>query len=160
MKLKEFIKDKKNLPMFIIIICAISVFIIFGGGESTEKTEVKEDPAFALEKRLERVLSKVDGVGRVSVFIALDDYGATDYVKDTREIIEKEQSESEKTTVLKGSGSSSSPVVTRVTSPKVKGVIVVAKGVKNQIVKANLAAAVEASLAIMPHRIKILEGNS
>ena len=160
MKLKEFIKDKKNLPIFIIIICAISVFIIFGGGESTEKTEVKEDPAFTLEKRLERVLSKVDGVGRVSVFVALDDYGATDYVKDTRETIEKEQSESEKTTVLKGSGASSSPVVTRVTSPKVKGVIVVAKGAKNQVVKANLAAAVEASLAIMPHRIKILEGNS
>ena len=160
MNIKAFITDKKNLPIFAVIICAILVFAIFGGENSAPLPETEEDPATLLERRLERVLEKVSGAGEVSVFVSLEDYGATDYAKDSREILKQEQSESEQTTVMKGSGSASSPVVTRVASPKVKGVIVVAEGAANATVKANLAAAVEASLAIMPHRIKILEGNS
>ncbi len=161
MNIKSFLTDKKNFPIFIIIICALIVFVVFGGTESADETDVKaDDPATLLEERLERVLKKVTGAGKVSVFVALEDYGATDYAKDSREVMREEQSESEQTTVMKGSGSGSSPVVTRVASPKVKGVIVVAQGAANQIVKENLAAAVEASLAIMPHRIKILEGNN
>lgn len=160
MNIKAFITDKKNLPIFVVIICAILVYVMFGGGRAESVPENKEDPATLLEKRLERVLEKVNGVGKVSVFVSLEDYGATDYAKDSKEVIKQEQSESEQTTVMKGSGSASSPVVTRVASPKVKGVIVVAEGAANKVVKSNLAAAVEASLAIMPHRIKILEGNN
>ncbi len=160
MNIKVFLTDKKNFPILIVIICALVVFLIFGGGDSPpEKNKQDIDPAKSLEQRLERVLCKVTGAGKVSVFVSLEDYGATDYAKDSREVLREEQSESEQTTVLKGSGSGSSPVVTRVALPKVKGVIVVAEGAKNKIVKENLAAAVEASLAIMPHRIKILEGN-
>lgn len=160
MNIKAFFTDKKNFPVLIIIICAMMVFIIFGGSEPAAETkEAEKDPAKSLEQRLERVLCKVTGAGKVSVFVSLEDYGATDYAKDSRELIREEQSESEQTTVLKGSGSGSLPVVTRVATPKIKGVIVVAEGAKSQLVKENLAAAVEASLAIMPHRIKILEGN-
>lgn len=159
MKFKAFVTDKKNLPAFVIIICALAVFVIFGGNDSGEPSENTQDPAAMLEERLERVLEKVNGAGKVTVFVSLEDYGATDYAKDSREILKEKQSESEETTVMKGSGSAAAPVVTRIASPKIKGVIVVAQGAKNEIVKQNLAAAVEASLAIMPHRIKILEGN-
>ena len=160
MNIKAFFTDKKNFPVLIVLICALMVFFIFAGNETdAEIKEAEKDPAKSLEQRLERVLGKVSGAGKVSVFVSLEDYGATDYAKDSREVLREEQSESEQTTVLKGSGSGSSPVVTRVATPKVKGVIVVANGAKNLVVKENLAAAVEASLAIMPHRIKILEGN-
>lgn len=161
MNIKTFLTDKKNFPILVIIICALLVFIVFGGGDVADKKDVvAEDPATLLEERLERVLKKVTGAGKVSVFVALEDYGATDYAKNSREVMREEQSESEQTTVMKGSGSGSSPVVTRALSPKVKGVIVVAEGAANLLVKENLAAAVEASLGIMPHRIKILEGNN
>lgn len=160
MNLKTFISDKKNYPVLILIMCALVVFVFWGNTGDNTKTEKNEsDPAALLEKRLERVLEKVSGAGKVSVFLSLDDFGATDYAKDSREVMKQEQSESEQTTVMQGSGSASAPVVARVLSPKVKGVIVVAQGAGNEAVKANLAAAVEASLAIMPHRIKILEGN-
>jgi len=160
MNIKAFITDKKNLPVFAVIICAILVFVIFGGGKTETAPEREEDPAALLEKRLERVLGRVNGAGEVTVFVSLEDYGATDYAKDSKEVLRQEQSETQQTTVMKGSGSASSPVVTRVASPKVKGVIVVAEGAANMSVKSNLTAAVEASLAIMPHRIKILEGNN
>lgn len=160
MNIKTFITDKKNLPFFAVIICAILVFLLFGGGDKQTPAEKQEDPAVMLETRLERVLEKVNGAGKVSVFVSLEDYGATDYAKDSKEILRQEQSESEQTTVMKGSGSASSPVVTRIASPKVKGVIVVAEGAADAAVKSNIADAVEASLAIMPHRIKILEGNN
>lgn len=161
MSLKTFLTDKKNFPVFIIIICALLVFMIFSGTENEGETDkLAEDPAATLEKRLERVLQKVSGAGKVSVFVSLEDYGATDYAKDLREVTGDSQTQSEHTTVMKGSGSGSSPVVTKVASPKVKGVIVVAEGAANEVVKTNLAEAVESSLAIMPHRIKILEGNN
>lgn len=160
MNLKTFISDKKNYPVLIVMICALVVFVFFGNsGDNVKPEKTESDPAAMLEKRLERVLEKVSGAGKVSVFLSLDDFGATDYAKDSREVMRQEQSESEQTTVMQGSGSASAPVVARVLSPKVKGVIVVAQGAGNEAVKANLAAAVEASLAIMPHRIKILEGN-
>ena len=160
MKIKTFLTDKKNLPVFVVIICAILVFVMFGGNESQIPSDREEDPALMLETRLEQVLGKVKGAGKVSVFVSLEDYGATDYAKDSKEVLKQQQSESQQTTVMKGSGSATSPVVTRVASPKVKGVIVVAEGAENKQVKSNLAAAVEASLAIMPNRIKILEGNN
>ena len=161
MDLKSFVSDKKNYPLMIVLVCALAVFVLFGNSEKTEeKKEPETNQAANIEKRLERVLEKVEGAGNVSVFVALEDYGSTDFAKDSRQVIRQEESESEHTTVMQGSGSASAPVVARISSPKVKGVIVVAQGAENEIVKENLASAVEASLAIMPHRIKILEGNN
>lgn len=160
MDIKDFFTDKKNYPVIIIIICAVLVFLIFGGNEETVGEDTVLHPETEIEKRLEEVLEKVEGAGKVSVFVSLEDYGATDYAKDLKEKTKESQTESEETTVMKGSGSAAAPVVSRTSSPKVKGVIVVAQGAKNEYVKENLASAVESALAIMPHRIKILEGNN
>lgn len=160
MDIKAFLKDKKNYPVFVIIICAVLIFLIFGSSEEKVREETALNPENQIEKRLEKVLEKVEGAGKVSVFVSLEDYGATDYAKDLKEKTKESQKESEQTTVMQGSGSAATPVVSRTSSPKVKGVIVVAQGAKNEYVKANLAAAVESALAIMPHRIKILEGNN
>ena len=161
MNFKTFLTDKKNYPVFIIIICAILVFLVFGSEDNPQKTEKPDaDPALSLETRLEQVLEKVEGVGKVSVFVSLEDLGSTDYAKDLKQTVQKEQSDSEQKTVMQGSGSASSPVVSRIISPKIKGIIVVAKGAKNEVVRQNLSSAVESALGIMPHRIKILEGNN
>ena len=62
MNIKTFVTDKKNLPVFIIIICALIVFVVFGGENAPSNTaENEEDPAAVLEARLERVLEKVSG---------------------------------------------------------------------------------------------------
>lgn len=160
MDIKAFFTDKKNYPVIIIIICAVLVFLVFGGNEEKVSEETSLHPESEIERRLEMVLEKVEGAGKVSVFVSLEDYGATDYAKDLKEKVKETQTESEQTTVMKGSGSAAAPVVSRIASPKVKGVIVVAQGAKNEYVKENLASAVESALAIMPHRIKILEGNN
>ena len=161
MDLKSFITDKKNYPLIIVLVCTLTVLALFGNSDKTEvKKETENQQAANIEERLERVLERVEGAGKVSVFVALEDYGSTDFAKNSRQVSRQEQSESEQTTVMQGSGSASAPVVARISSPKVKGVIVVAQGAENEVVKENLASAVEASLAIMPHRIKILEGNN
>lgn len=159
MDIKSFFTDKKNYPVILVIICAILVFLIFGGSEEKISEQTATKPETEIEERLEKVLEKVEGAGKVSVFVSLEDYGATDYAKDLKEKNKDLQTETEETTVMQGSGSAAAPVVSRTSSPKVKGVIVVAQGAKNEYVKSNLASAVESALAIMPHRIKILEGN-
>lgn len=161
MDLKSFVSDKKNLPIVIVLVCALAVLVLWGNTDKAEEQSPAETERIEnIERRLERVLEKVRGAGKVSVFVALEDYGSTDFAKDSRQVSRQEESESEQTTVMQGSGSDSAPVVAKISSPKVKGVIVVAQGAENELVKENLAAAVEASLAIMPHRIKVLEGNN
>lgn len=161
MDLKSIISDKKVYPVLIVLVCALAVLVLSGNSEeNAEKKTPDAQQVTNIETRLERVLERVEGAGKVSVFVALEDFGSTDFAKNSRQVSRQEQSESEQTTVMQGSGSASAPVVARISSPKVKGVIVVAQGAENEIVKENLASAVEASLAIMPHRIKILEGNN
>ncbi|MBR5586630.1 MAG: hypothetical protein IKW02_01575 [Clostridia bacterium] len=160
MDFKMFVSDKKNLPIIIALVCALIVMALWGNGDKTEEKKPPDEYADNIEKRLERVLEKVDGAGKVSVFVALEDYGSTDFATDSRQITAQDRSESEQKIVMQGSGSALAPVAARVSLPKVKGVIVVAQGAKNEIVKENLAAAVEASMATMPHRIKILVGNN
>ncbi len=161
MNIKTILTDKKFFPVFIVIICAVILLLMFDSApDSSPQEEKTADPALALETRLERVLSKVSGAGKVSVFVSLEDFGSTDYAKDKKEVSRESETQSEQTTVMEGSGSNSNPVIEKMFTPKVKGIIVVSEGASDLSVRENLSLAVEASLAIMPHRIAVLSGNN
>ncbi len=161
MNIKTILTDKKFFPVFIVIICAIILLVMFDSAPNSQTQEEESaDPALSLESRLERVLSKVSGAGKVSVFVSLEDFGSTDYAKDKKEVSRESETELEQTTVMEGSGSTASPVIEKMFTPKVKGIIVVSEGASDLSVKENLSRAVEASLAIMPHRIAVLLGNN
>ena len=185
-KLKKIFKDKnrkvENLVVFLIIL-VITLIIInniikeddtpkqtnYSNAElaSTDVTEVSQNN---LEQRLENILSKIDGVGEVSVLITYSESSQvipmyneninksvteeTDTSGGTRTI---QSEENEKTVVT---GSDSNPITQKSINPKIEGAIVTAKGASNSNIKSNIISAVEAVTGIPTHKIQVFEMSS
>ena len=112
----------------------------------SESTYDDEEYEKLLEKKLESILERMDGVGEVSVMITLSDDGTRIVDKDT-----KETSESiEKTTVIYDDEDASVPYVTSTDKP-----IVVAQGGGSPQINNDISNAVSALFDVPMHKIKI-----
>lgn len=183
--------DKKkieNLMIFIVIlvITLITINIIFGSEEETkkeqqevsgykvladntknEKETISEDD---LEKRLENILCKMEGVGEVKVMLTYtkgteivpmknetsktsktqetDSDGGTRVIEEidtSKEIIYTNNAEIEAQTVI---------------NPIVKGAIVIAEGASDATVKTNIVSAVEAITGLATYKVQVFEMNN
>ena len=116
----------------------------------SESTCDDEEYEKLLEKKLEGILERMDGVGEVSVMITLSDDGTRIVDKDT-----KETSESiEKTTVIYDDEDASVPYVTSTDKPAVSGVLVVAQGGGSPQVNNDISNAVSALFDVPMHDIQ------
>ncbi|GAA4709860.1 stage III sporulation protein AG [Brevibacillus fulvus] len=120
------------------------------------------------ETQLKEILEKVIGVGEVEVMVNLDSTPEmiveknrdsrsattqeTDKEKATRN--QSEQSRNEQVVVIQGK--QEQPVVVKTLKPKVRGVLVVAKGAENIQVKAWITEAVNKVLDVPLYKISIL----
>lgn len=162
MDIKALFKNKRTVNIIIIFLIGICALVIGGGMFSgQEKTAEKPvsiaDKADDIETRLEQILSTVKGAGKVAVFVSLEDYGASEYAKDTKQTLREGASENEQETVMAGKTGDLSPVTVKMSAPKIKGVIVSAKGAGNETVRQRLKSAVETSLGVPSHRVEVVE---
>jgi len=127
-------------------------------GYSLEGQEIVAD----IEKRLSELLSKVEGAGQVSVMVYADTSSeqvpAYNDIQDTRndERVDGRSLEVSETRQLALAGTDE-PVILKVIIPQIKGVIVVAEGADDVLVKAQLNNAVCTLLGIPEHRVQILK---
>lgn len=174
-----------NNLIIVIIICVIAliVYSVFApsvmndnssGDSSPVSTE--EEVAVAapanyvdsMETRLEEILTKIDGVGKVEVLITYDTstevvpaFDTTESTQVTEEedkqggirTINQETKSSNLVTVT--SSSDNVPVVIKEIKPMIRGVIVVAGGAENPVVRANLIDAVTTIFQIKSHKVKV-----
>ena len=124
-----------------------------------------------LEDRLSRTLSQIEGAGEVKVMITLKSSAEKVLDKDTESdqetVTEGGTRQSSKTskkenTVYRtdsesNSQGSGSPYVSKELSPKIEGVVVIADGGENAVVKENISSAVQALFDIEPHKIRIMK---
>lgn len=111
-----------------------------------------------LEQELEKTLSMVDGVGKIKVMVSLSE-GYENILKNDSKTEKYEENGSsrlldEEKTVLSNDGN---PIILKEVKPKVEGVIVVAEGGDNVLVKNSLINAIKALLGIEIHKIEILK---
>lgn len=140
------LKNIKHIEVYVVIIFAIVLLLIFFSTNTTKTSKsytntnnsssTSEQLTVAsyidnMETKLESILSKVQGASEVNVMITLDMSSTS--IKDN----EIQTSE----------------------FPKIKGVIVVAKGVENTQVKMNILKAVQSVIDISSGRIEILPSN-
>lgn len=184
-KFKNIFKNKEkrveNLVFFLIVLVITLIVInkILEKDEKTENfkneinvelaTEIQENVSDTvnLEKRLENILSKISGVGDVSVLITYSESSSLVPVYNvnlsTSTIEEKDTSGGVRTTETENNQKEvvtdgSSKVITEKTlTPKVEGAIVTAQGAANVNVKTNIIAAVEAVTGIATHKIQVFE---
>jgi len=181
-KFKNLFKDKnkkvENLVVFLIILVITLIIInnIIKEDENpstnqytnAELAKVEPDNSSTdLEKRLENILSKIDGVSDVSVLITYSEsstlvpiYNESSSSSVTEEtdtsggVKTTESEDIEKNVVT---GSDSNPITGKTISPTIEGAIVTAKGISNSSVKANIISAVEAVTGIATHKIQVFE---
>ena len=121
-----------------------------------------------LQTALESILSGIRGAGQVRVFVTYESAGISEYAvtesttertqsERDGEGITKDSHETTKNSSLATSGSNNQPVLITEHSPKVMGVLVIAKGAADMEVKTQLFLAVEALLGLPAHRIVIAE---
>lgn len=137
-------------------------------GESVSNDTVREYES-RYETQLAEMLEKVVGVGQVEVMVNLDstpevvveknrdirsqNTQETDKDKATRN--QSEQSRNEEIVVVQGA-KQEQPIVLKTLKPKVRGVLIVAKGAENLQVKAWILEAVQRVLDVPAYKISIL----
>ncbi len=187
-KLNEMFKGKKKtenllvlLVLLIIVVIAINYIWNSDGKkennvkQESQSNEIKqvstENIKDKTEEKLENILSKISGVGKVRVMITYSVsssvtpvYDETSKVSNTTENDDSggtrtiTQTENGKQIVYKeNSDGSKEPITKNTESPKMEGAIIVAEGAENIEVKTNIIEAVEAATGLATHKIQVFK---
>jgi stage III sporulation protein AG len=138
-------------------------------GANAKERSSFHDYEEAYQAQLRDILQKVVGVGDVEVLVTIDsteEIAVEKNYKDTQQITnEKDQNAASRNitevtrsgeVVLYQVSGDQHPLVLKYIKPKIRGVLVVAKGAENPTVKKMISEAVERGLDVPPHRISIL----
>ena len=175
-------KRVENLVSFWIILIITLIFInkILKDDDSTKKTDYVNETGVELassenvktssdelEKKLENILKKVNGVGNVSVLLTYSESGSVipiyNISQSTSTTEEKDTSGGTRTIVSEDNkkdvitDSSSNIVTEKKVMPKIEGAIITAQGAKDPNIKSNIISAVEAVTGLANHKIQVFE---
>ena len=186
--------DKKKIEniVFFIIVLVITIVIMNaiwnGNKQSTKKDEnistkylatenedmesVEITDQEELEKKLENILSKIEGVGNVNVCINYSEsseviamFNENSKVSTTEEtdtsggIRKIQQTDSQKDIIYKEDNGEKTPITKKIIQPKIEGAIITANGANNASTKANIIQAIEAVTGLPTHKIQVFEMN-
>ena len=123
-----------------------------------------------LSQKLESILSKIQGVGDVNVFINYSESSevvamynensksSTTEETDTSGGVRKvQETDSQKDVIFQENNGVKTPMTKKVVEPKIEGAIITAKGASNIDVKTNIIQAVEAATGLTTHKIQVFE---
>ena len=183
---KEGEKKKFNTFENLVIIVVVGVIIILAGGfykagrfgdssrvpssePDTDQSQwsqasglIGEDIIMNLEERLSNLLSQVEGAGKVEVMIYAD--SSSEMVPAYNDQLNSRSDEETERISLESSerrelalSGDDKPVILKVEIPEIKGVVVVAEGADDFLVKQELNSAVCTLLGVPEHRVQILK---
>lgn len=185
-------KKIENLIFFVVIliITIIIINIIWNGDKdsssdkeqkndiskqlattnTTNSIETLSNTSNELEKKLEDILSKIQGVGEVNVFINYSESSEiipmynestknsnteeTDTSGGTRTI---QETDSQKEVIYEETDGEKTVITKKVIQPQIQGAIITAKGADNAEVKTSIIQAVEAVTGLATHKIQVFE---
>lgn len=150
----------------VVLLAASSFFDFKGGGSNKSASGSGEFDAAAYiteqERRLEQILEKINGAGKVSVYITASGGGEKTLARDSKNKMSKdsdksggESSSEESDSTVVGTKTGGEPYVTEQKMPEIDGVLVVASGAASEKVRLEIYDAVKALYGIAAHRIKI-----
>lgn len=159
---KNFLeKIKNNKKIYYAVACILSVLLILFvfGGSSFDKTSKKNETTDAvsvyvsgLENRLQKILSEVGGVGKVSVAVKVESGTETVLAMKTTVTETSAGKETVETPILVNGKT----VVLKELYPKVSGVLIVAEGANNFSTLRKIQQATISFLGVELNKIEIL----
>ena len=186
-------KKKIENMVFLVIVLIITIVIInyiWNGNKGSNKTltntagkqlattQSSQSPNNSqsitnsnnLEERLENILSNINGVGNVKVFINYSESSETMAMcnenskksvteeTDTSGGIRKvEERDVQKEIVYQEDNGNKTPIIQKTTEPKIEGAIITAKGASDINIKTSIIQAVEAATGLATHKIQVFE---
>ena len=135
------------------------------------ETQIEQVPQEQnLSQKLESILSKIQGVGDVNVFINYSEssevvamYNENSKSSTTEEtdvsggVRKVQETDSQKDIIYQENEGVKTPMTKKVVEPKIEGAIVTAKGANNIDIKTNIIQAVEAVTGLATHKIQVFE---
>ena len=125
-----------------------------------------------LEESLESILSSINGVGRVKVFINYSEsstleamYNETKKESSTEEtdtsggVRTIQQTDTQKDIIYSEDSGNKEPVTQKVINPTIEGAIITAQGAGDSNIKANIIDAVSAATGLATHKIQVFKMN-
>ncbi len=165
MDIKSMINPKIK---YLALALAVGVFLIVISSvpqKKETKTEIKRHTESSLstdetERKLAKLIESIDGVSEVSVFLTYNNLGEKK-IAYTNEISTSEgkdkNEKNERNEYVKTKNSSGEePFVTEEILPKVRGVIICARGVTQEGLRLKIADAVASALGISVNYVKVL----
>ena len=177
-------KKKIENMVFLVIILIITIVIInyiWNGNKSSNKTltntagkqlattqssQINQSSnnnqsgttSNNLEQRLEEILSNINGVGNVKVFINYSESSETVamYNENSKTSV-TEETDSQKEIVYQEDSGNKTPIVQKTIEPKIEGAIITAKGASDINIKTSIIQAVEAATGLATHKIQVFE---
>ncbi len=186
-------KKIENLVFFVVllIITIVIINLIWNGNKKETKQEDnstdtkqlamnnKEITKFEKEmgtttdnltEQLESILSKIQGVGEVKVFVNYSEssevvamYNENTKTSNTEEndtsggTRKIQETDTQKDIIYQEDSGEKIPITQKVIRPKVEGAIITAKGANNAETKTNIIQAVEAVTGLATHKIQVFE---
>lgn len=178
-------RKMENIVLFIIILIITVLAINNMWSSDDNKTKIQDnnivsDKTLAkieenqtsddLEKKLEDILSSIEGVGDVKVLIKYSESSTVVamYNETTSESTTQEndggggnknisESENKKEIVYTDVNGESKPITEKVVMPTIVGAIITAQGAKNANTKSSIVSAVEAVTGLAVHKIQVFE---
>lgn len=139
---------------------------------NTSSLQVSSNTTNELEMKLEDILSKIQGVGEVNVFINYSEsseiipmYNESTQTSNTEETDTSggtrtiEETDSQKEIIYEENDGEKTPITQKVIEPKIEGAIITAKGANHAEVKSSIIQAVEAVTGLATHKIQVFEMN-
>ena len=178
-------KKIENLVVFLIIliITVIAINLIWNDEEKESQEDLLkkelsnvnniEDNSNAennLEEKLENILTKLNGVGKVNVLITYSESNQVIamYNENSKESTTEEEDTSggkrtiqevdtSKDIAYKEENGNKIPVTEKIIMAKIEGAVIIAEGAKDASVKTNIVQAVEAVTGLGTHKIQVFE---
>ena len=159
MDIQKLLNNKKSMGVLAAIFI-VGIMLIMGTDGSAKLTNTAEVKTSSgqLDKKLENILSRVEGAGKVKVLINYRQSGekilAYDMESNTQEKDSNKENTSKSEVVYDGN---KMPFVLKEYMPKVEGVIIVAQGGNIESIKKQLIAGTVALLGVEEHKIEVLK---
>ncbi len=165
-QIKKYLEKLKNIRLLVFLGFAGMILILFSELFSSDKSDkpVKEtrseeitDFSASTESKLEKILSRIDGVGKVSVLVSVE--GTEEYVF-AQEIKESNSdgtssSQSENNFVIVQKDGDKEALIRKTINPQITGVVVVCDGGADSIVKEKVYKAVAVALDLTSDKIYV-----
>lgn len=172
----------------ILIITIVAINLIWNDGKSDKQDVIDDGKRLAnqdntistnniqsettsnLETNLENILSRIQGVGEVHVFVNYSEssevvamYNENSQTSTTEEtdtsggVRKIQETDSQKEIIYQENDGEKVPITQKVIEPKIEGAIITAKGASDANVKTNIIQAVEAVTGLATHKIQVFE---